>query len=141
MGNEIDHVQARHALLVQVVDRMRVLFAEDRHQHIRAIDFLLAVARGLHVHDGALDHTLEAQRGLGIDFVAACDLRRVVLDEVGQGHAQIVNARRAGAQHFGRTGVVEQSEQKVLNGDEFVALLTGLDKGHVQADFQFLGNH
>jgi hypothetical protein len=22
-----------------------------------------------------------------------------------------------------------------------VALLTGLDKGHVQADFQFLGNH
>jgi hypothetical protein len=29
----------------------------------------------------------------------------------------------------------------VLDGDEFVSLLTGLDKGHVQADFKFLGDH
>jgi hypothetical protein len=29
----------------------------------------------------------------------------------------------------------------VLDGDEFMALLTGFNKGHVQADFQFLGNH
>jgi hypothetical protein len=29
----------------------------------------------------------------------------------------------------------------MLHGDELVALLPGLDKGHVQADFQFLGNH
>jgi hypothetical protein len=29
----------------------------------------------------------------------------------------------------------------MLHGDELVALLAGLHKGHVQADFQFLGNH
>jgi hypothetical protein len=29
----------------------------------------------------------------------------------------------------------------MLHGDELVALLAGLNKGHVQADFQFLGNH
>jgi hypothetical protein len=29
----------------------------------------------------------------------------------------------------------------VFHGDEFVALLTGLHKGHVQADFKFLGDH
>jgi hypothetical protein len=29
----------------------------------------------------------------------------------------------------------------VLDGDEFVSLLPGLDEGHMQADFKFLGNH
>jgi hypothetical protein len=29
----------------------------------------------------------------------------------------------------------------VLDGDEFVALLARLDKRHVQAHFEFLGNH
>jgi hypothetical protein len=29
----------------------------------------------------------------------------------------------------------------VLDRDEFMALLPGLDKGHVEADFQFLRNH
>jgi hypothetical protein len=29
----------------------------------------------------------------------------------------------------------------VLDRDEFVPLLPGLDKGHMQADFKFLGNH
>ena len=29
----------------------------------------------------------------------------------------------------------------MLDGDEFVSLLTGLYKGHVQADFKFLGDH
>ena len=29
----------------------------------------------------------------------------------------------------------------MLDSDELMALLAGLDKGHVQADFKFLGNH
>jgi hypothetical protein len=39
------------------------------------------------------------------------------------------------------TGVVQQGQQQVLDGDELVALLARLDKRHVQADFQFLRNH
>ena len=35
----------------------------------------------------------------------------------------------------------QQGEQQVLHGDELVALLPGLDEGHVEADFQFLGDH
>jgi hypothetical protein len=69
VGDEVDHVQPRHALLVQVVDGVRVLLAEDGDQHVGAGDFLLAVASGLHVHDGALDHALEAERRLGVDLV------------------------------------------------------------------------
>ena len=40
--DEVDDVEARHALLVQEVDGVRVLLAEDRHQHVGAGDFLLA---------------------------------------------------------------------------------------------------
>jgi hypothetical protein len=29
----------------------------------------------------------------------------------------------------------------MLDGDEFMALLAGFDKGEMQADFQFLRNH
>ena len=93
------------------------------------------------MHDGALDHTLESQRGLRIHLFGAIHLRRVVLDEVGQRCTQIVDIGRACAQHFGCTGIVQQSEQQMFHGDELVALLTGLDKSHVQADFQFLSDH
>ena len=58
-----------------------------------------------------------------------------------QALAQVVDVGRAGAQHFGRRGVVEQRHQQVLDGDEFVPLLSRLDERHVQADFQFLRNH
>jgi len=33
------------------------------------------------------------------------------------------------------------AQQQVLDGDEFVTRLPGLDEGHVQADFQFLRDH
>ena len=84
VGNEIDHVQARHALLVQVVHGVRVFFAKDCHEHVGTVDLFLAVAGGLHMHDGALDHPLETQCGLGVHFVRSGNLRRVVFDEVRQ---------------------------------------------------------
>ena len=58
------------------------------------------------MHDGALDDALKTERGLGIDFFGACNLRRVVFDEIGQRLAQIVDVGRASAQHFGGAGVV-----------------------------------
>ena len=141
VGDEVDDVEARHALLVQVVDGVRILLAEDRDQHVGAGDFLLAAAGRLHVHDRALDHALEAERRLRVDLVGAADGRRVLLDEAEQALAQVVDVGRAGAQHLGGRRVVEQRHQQVLDGDEFVALLACLDERHVQADFQFLGNH
>ena len=47
--------------------------------------------------------------------------------------AQVFHIGRTGAQHFGCAGVVEQSEQQMLHGDELVALLAGLHEGHMQA--------
>ena len=135
VGDEVDDVEPRHALLMEVVDGVRVLLAEDRDQDVGAGDFLLAAAGRLDVHDRALDDALEAQRRLGVDLVGAADGRRVFLDEAEQALAQVVEVGRAGAQHFGGRRVVEQRHQQVLDGDELVALLPGLDEGHVQADF------
>ena len=135
MGDEVDDVEPGHALLVQVVDGVRVLLAEDRDQDVGAGDFLLAAAGRLDVHDRALDDALEAERRLGVDLVGAADRRRVFLDEAEQALAQVVEVGRAGAQHLGGRRVVEQRHQQVLDGDEFVALLAGLDERHVQADF------
>src|SRR4030066_110938 len=36
VGNEIDDVEPRHTLLGQEIHRMRILFAEHRHQHVGA---------------------------------------------------------------------------------------------------------
>jgi len=94
-----------------------------------------AAARGLHVHDGALYHALKTERGLGINFIHTRDLWCVVLDEMRERLAQVVHIGRTGAQHFGSTGVVQQCQKQVFDGDEFMALLARLNKGHMQADF------
>ncbi len=141
VGDVVDDVQARDALLVQVVHGVRILLAEDGHEHVGPGDFLLAAAGGLHVHDRALDHALEAQRGLRVDLFRAAHRGGVLADEGGQALPQVLDVGRAGAQHFGGRRVVQQREQQVLDGDEFMPLLTRLDKRHVQADFQFLRNH
>ena len=120
---------------MQVVDRVRILLAENRDQDVGAGHFLLAAAGGLHMHDRALDHALKAERRLGVDLVGAADGGRVFLDELRQALAQVIDVGGTGAQHFGRRGVVEQCHQQVLDGDEFVSLLARLDERHVQTDF------
>jgi hypothetical protein len=129
--DEIDHVETGHALLVQVVDGVRVLLAEDRHQHVRAGHFLLAVRGRLHVHDRALDHALEAERRLGIDLARARHGRGVVADEIRQGLAQIFDVDRARTQDFSGRRIVEQRQQQVFDRDELVPSLPRFDKGHV----------
>jgi len=54
------------------------------------------------MHDGALDHPLEAQRRLGIDLVGASHRRGVLPDEGHQALAQVLDIGRAGAQDLGR---------------------------------------
>ena len=141
MCDEVHHIEPRYALLMQVINGVRVFFTKDGDQHIGAGDFLLAAAGRLHVHDGALNHALKAQRRLRIDIIQTRHLGRVVLDEVRQRLAQIVNIGRTGPQHLSRAWVVQQREQQVFHRDELMALLARLNERHMQAYFQFLGNH
>ena len=135
MGNEVDHIEPGHPLLVQVVNGMGVFFAKNGHQHICSSDLFLAAPGRLHMHDGTLYDPLKTKRWLGVNVISASHLGRVVFDEVGQGLAEIVDVCRAGAQNLGSAGVVEQGLQQVLHSDEFVTLLARLDKCHVEADF------
>ncbi len=89
--NEVHHVEARHPLLVQVVNRMRVLLTKDRDQHIGASHFFFSAACTLHVHDGTLNDTLETKRGLRVDIICTRNLWGVVGYELGQRFAQLVD--------------------------------------------------
>jgi hypothetical protein len=93
------------------------------------------------VHDGALDHALETERGLRVRLGVRRQDWRVVGDKVLQALSQVLDVAGAGAQHLGRRGVVQQRQQQVLDGDEFMSGLPGFHEGHVQTDFEFLGNH
>ena len=135
VGDEIHHIQAGHALLVEVIDRVGIFFTEDGHQHVGTHHLFLAATGGLHVHDRALNHALKSQGRLRIDVIRSSNLRRVVLDEMGQGFTQIINLCGAGAQNLRRAGVVQQSQQQMLDRDELMPLLARLHKGHVQTDF------
>jgi len=80
------------------------------------------------MHDGALYDALEAQGRLGIYLVLPGNDGRVVADKVLQVAAQIIDIAGAGSENFSRRGVVQQREQQVLDGDEFMTLLPGREK-------------
>ncbi len=139
MRDVIHDIQPGDPLFLQEIDRMRVFFAVNGDQHVGTIDFLFA--RRLNVQDGTLNHPLEAQGRLRVDVVFTGDAGRVLIDEFAEILPQQVNFGTAGTQGVGSRGIVQQGQQQVLDRDEFVAFLARLDEGHVQADFEFLGNH
>ncbi len=135
----VDNIEAGHAALVEEIDRVRFLLAEDGDQHVGAGDFLLA--GGLDVQDGALDDALESLRGLRVGVGVRRQAGRVLVDEVGEHAAQLVEVDAAGLEDFGGRRIVEHREQQVLDGDELMLLLPRLDKSHVEGNFEFLRNH
>jgi hypothetical protein len=66
--DEIDDVEPRHVLLAEEIDRVRILLAEDRDEHVRAGHFF--TAGRLHVVDRALQNALETERRLRVALVA-----------------------------------------------------------------------
>ena len=67
MGDEVDHVQARDVLLIEQIDGLGILLAEQGHQHVGPGDLLLA--RRLDVKHGPLQDPLEPQRRLSLALV------------------------------------------------------------------------
>ena len=107
MTDEIDDIKAGNPLLVQVVNRMRVLLTKNCHQHIRPGDFFFAVGRALDVHDRALDHSLKPERGLRVDLLGPWDNGGIFPNELGQILAKVVQIGRAGPQNLGRGRVIK----------------------------------
>ena len=139
VGQVIDHVQAGDFLLVEEIHRMRVLLAEDRHQHVGAGDLLLA--RGLHVVDGALQHPLETQGRLRIARVVGRKHRHGVGDDLPKpgGQARLVGP--AGLEHAGGGRIVQQRQQQVLDRHELMAGFAGLLVTLADGVFEVLAEH
>jgi len=83
------------------------------------------------VQNRTLNHALETERRLGVDFLAAGNNRRVLIDEVSKALAQFVHIDGAGTQHFGCCRVVEHGQQQVLDSNELMALLPRVHECHV----------
>ena len=140
MREVIDDVQPGDVLLVQVIDRVRILLAEDRHQHVGAGDFLLA--GGLHVVDRALQHALESQRRLGVaavvvDRASTTDLSIACSSSVRRRGKSVPLALSTG---LGRR-VVEQRQQQVLDRHVLVARLAGALVALADAVFEIFAEH
>ncbi len=123
MGQVIDHVQPGHILLVEVIDRVRFLLAEDRHQHVGTGDLLLA--RGLHMVDGPLQHPLEAQGGLGIAAIVFGQQRDRGIDGLLQLATQALQVGTTGLEHRLGRGVLQQCQQQMFNRHVFMTGLSG----------------
>ncbi len=137
--DEVHDVEARDFLQAEQVRRVTVLLAEDRDQHVGDRHFLLAAR--LHVEHGALQHALETQRRLHLAIVVLLEARRRLVDEFLQLLAQARRIRAAGAQDLAHLRRVDDREQQVLDGHEFMALVPGPLEGLVQADLEFAAQH
>ncbi len=85
---------------------------------------------------GALDHALEARGGLGVAGAVGGQAGQVLVEELRQIGAQLVEIDPAGAQHGRGIGVVGQAEQQVLQGGVFVPSLAGERQRAMQRLFE-----
>jgi hypothetical protein len=97
------------------------------NQDIRAVYFLFV--GGLHMQDSALDNPLETQRGLGIDIVLTRNDRGMFSNETRYIVPERIDIRATGEQYLRRRGIIQESEQEVLNRDEFMPFLPRLNEG------------
>ena len=135
VGDVVDNVDARHALLLEQEHCLAFLFAEDRHQHIGAGHFALAGA--LHVEHGTLQHTLEAQGRLRLAvLVMHRDQRGGRIDELLQVVLEFVEIGATGAQNGRGSLIVKECQQQVFDGHELMTLRTGLLEGQIEGDFE-----
>ncbi len=71
----------------------------------------------------ALHHALESGGGLRLGRAVGREAREILVEELHEFAAQLVEVHAARAQHRGRVAVVDQAEQQVLEGRVFVAAL------------------
>ena len=139
MRQIVDDIEPRDVLKTEQVDGLGLLLAENRDEHVAGQDLLLAAL--LHVENRALQYALEAERRLHVDVlvVVQAQARCGVGDELLQLAAEPADVGAAILQNLYDLGRIEQREQQVLHGDEFVVLLAGLLKGLVQTVFELAG--
>ncbi len=90
------------------------------------------------MHDGAMDHPLEA--GGGLRLARALDEQggELVVEIFGDAASQLVDVDRAGLHDRRGVAVVEQRQQQVLERGVLVMTLVGVLERAMQGSFQAL---
>ena len=112
---------------------MAFAFAEQGDQDIGAGHFV--AAGGLDVDGGALDDALEAGGWFGVAGAVGGEAGQVLVEELGEFAAQLVDVHAAGAQDGDGVGVVGQTQQEVFEGRVFVFALGGETESAVERLF------
>ena len=137
--DEVDDIEARHALLAEQEHGMALLLAEDGDQHVGDAD-LLAPAR-LHMEQRALQHPLEAERRLHLAFVALAQPRRAGVDVRRELAREALGFGAAGAQDLAHLRALGDGEQQVLDRQELVPPGPRLVVRLVDAGLELVGKH
>ena len=125
MSDVIDNIDAGDVLKLQEIDRLALLFAEDRDQNIGPGDFL--ASGGLDVEHGPLQDPLKAEGGLGFPLLRILGKHGgSAIDELREFAPKPVDIRPHRAKHRAGCGIVEERQKQVLDGHEFVPLPPGL---------------
>ena len=139
MGNVIDDVEARNVLHAQKVNGLRLLLTENRDQDIGACHFLFAAR--LHVIDGALQDALKAERRLDIAFVSKWHQRCSFINKFNELASQLTNVRVTRLENFVYARNIEQGQQQVLDGHEFMTSFPRILECFIQTKFEFTRQH
>ena len=134
VADEVHRIQPRHVLQLQEIHRVAFALGEQRHQHIRAGH--LVAAGGLDMDRGALDHALEAGGRLRVAGAVGRQAGQILVQELRQIAAQLVEIHAAGAQHGRGVGVIGEAQQQVLQRRVFVTALAGERQRAVQRLFE-----
>ena len=106
---------------------MALAFGKNCDQHVSAGHLL--TAGGLHMDHGALDHALEAGRGLGILCSVGNQIFQLGFEISDQAAAQLFKIDVAGTHYRGSVLIVDQRQQQVFQRRIFVMALIGERQG------------
>ena len=139
VADEVHRVQPRHVLELQEIDSMALALAEQRDQHVRPRH--LVAAGGLDVDRGALHDALEPRGGLRVARAVGRQAGEILVEELAEVGAQLVEIDPAGAQHRRGVVVVGEPEQEMLEGRVFVAAFAREREGAMQRLFEITREH
>ena len=133
--DEVHRVIPRHVLRLQEVSGVRLAFRENRDKHVCAGHF--RSARGLDVDGRPLNDSLECcgrNRFRAFDF--GHKRRQIVVDEIVECLAQILEVNRTGLHHLGGVRLVDQRQKQMLQRGKLVAARIGNGQRCVDGVFE-----
>ncbi len=135
----IDDVETRHMLAIQKKHGVALFLAENRDEHIRDADLLLAA--GLDVKHRSLQNALEAQRGLHLALLTFLQSRRGLVDVFLELLLELAEIAPAGTQDLPNFRRINDREQQVLDRQIFMTRFTCLMERIVETIFKLVGQH